>query len=138
MLDRAGDADRDVNFGSDDLARLADLIIIGDIASIHRSAACAYACAEFVGKRQIVAAKVSASLSARPPETMILADVSSGRSCLAISADTKLEMPASPLPETASIFAEPPEASAFAKAVPRTVMIFLASDDCTVAIALPA
>ena len=81
---------------------------------------------------------VAESLSARPPDTMILADVSSGRSCLAISAEMNVDVPASPLPETASILAEPPVSSALAKAVPRTVMTFLASDDWTIAIALPA
>ena len=46
--------------------------------------------------------KVSLSFSARPPETMILALVSSGRSLLAISELTKVEIPASPAPETFS------------------------------------
>ena len=40
----------------------------------------------------MVASKVSASLRARPPETMILALVSSGRSLLAISELTKAEV----------------------------------------------
>src|SRR5690606_39820957 len=55
------------------------------------------------------------------PDTMIFAEVSSGRSCLAISAPTKLDRPASPPAETASIAPEPPEVAAFSKAVPRTV-----------------
>jgi hypothetical protein len=86
----------------------------------------------------IVAAKVSASFKARPPETMTLALVSSGRSLLAISAPTKLERPASPAPLTASTLALPPLASALAKAVARTVTTSLASLDSTVAMALPA
>jgi hypothetical protein len=56
----------------------------------------------------MVAAKVSASFSARPPETITLALVSSGRSLLATSAETKLESPASPLPAIASTGALPP------------------------------
>mgnify|MGYP006936357700 CR=1 FL=1 len=40
-------------------------------------------------------------------------------------------------PETVSIEAEPPVASALAKAGWRKVITFFASDDCTVAIALP-
>ena len=40
MLDRAGNADRDIDFWSDDLAGLADLIVIGHIARIDRSARC--------------------------------------------------------------------------------------------------
>src|SRR3546814_3492614 len=38
VLDRARDADRDIDFGRDDLARLPDLIIVGDIARIDRRA----------------------------------------------------------------------------------------------------
>src|SRR4051812_46121196 len=34
MLDRARNADRDIDFGGDDLAGLADLIIVGGIARI--------------------------------------------------------------------------------------------------------
>ena len=56
----------------------------------------------------MVAVKVSASFSARPPETMIFAEVSSGRSLLAISEPTKLERPASVGPLTASTEALPP------------------------------
>ena len=51
MLDRAGDADGDIDFGGDDLAGLADLIIIGDIARVDRRAAGADARAELVGER---------------------------------------------------------------------------------------
>ena len=60
---------------------------------------------------------------------MILALVSSGRSDLAISAPTKLDRPASPVAATASIVPEPPSVAALSKAVPRTVMTFLASVD---------
>src|SRR3546814_6326694 len=59
--------------------------------------------------------------SARPPDTMIFADVSSGRSDLAISAPTKLEMPASLPAPTASTVPEPPEVAALSNAVPRKV-----------------
>src|SRR3546814_5062731 len=34
VLDRARNADRDIDFRGDDLARLADLVIVGDIARI--------------------------------------------------------------------------------------------------------
>src|SRR3954467_11614289 len=50
MLDRARDADRDIDFRSDDLARLADLIIIGGVSCVDRGAAGADAGAELVGK----------------------------------------------------------------------------------------
>ena len=73
---------------------------------------------------------------ARPPETTILAAPSSGRSDLTISSPTKAALPAS-APATVSTVAEPPSAAA-AKAVGRTVMTFLASDDWTVSSALPA
>ena len=52
MLDRARDADRDVDFGGDDFAGLADLIVVGDKACVDRCTRCANACAEFVGERQ--------------------------------------------------------------------------------------
>src|SRR5436853_5778312 len=39
MLDRAGDADRDIDFRGDDLAGLADLIVVRRIAGIDRRAA---------------------------------------------------------------------------------------------------
>src|SRR3546814_20459010 len=51
MLDRAGDADRDVNLGRDDLAGLADLIVVRRIAGIHRRAARAAAGIQLVGQR---------------------------------------------------------------------------------------
>src|SRR5436853_2330297 len=34
VLDRAGNADRDIDFGRDDLAGLADLIVVGGIARV--------------------------------------------------------------------------------------------------------
>jgi hypothetical protein len=52
MLDRAGDADRDIDFGRDDLAGLADLIVIGHIPRINRSAARTDCCAELVSERE--------------------------------------------------------------------------------------
>jgi hypothetical protein len=76
--------------------------------------------------------------SARPPETMILAEVSSGRSSLAISAPTKLDVPASATVATACTAADPPLAAAASKPIVRTVITFTASLLCTVAIALPA
>ena len=69
---------------------------------------------------------------------MTFALVSSGRSFLAISAPAKVDRPLSPVEATASISPEPPSVAAFSNAVPRTVMTFFASDDWTVAIALPA
>ena len=69
---------------------------------------------------------------------MIFALVSSGRSDLASSALVNVDRPLSPSPETGSTLAEPPSAAAFSNPVVRTVMTFLASFDCTVAIALPA
>src|SRR5690606_17567271 len=51
VLDRARDADRDIDLRGDDLAGLADLIVVGDIARVHRRAARADARAELVGER---------------------------------------------------------------------------------------
>jgi hypothetical protein len=76
--------------------------------------------------------------SARPPETMILAAVSSGRSSLAISLPTKALLPAAGTAAMASTAALPPLAGAASKPVPRTVMTLTASVLCTVAMALPA
>ena len=138
VLDRARNADGNIDFRSDDLAGLADLVVVGDIARIDRRAARADPGAELVGERGDDLFEGFRSFSARPPETITLALVSSGRSLSAISSLTKVEMPASVGPETSSISAEPPSAAAFSKAVPRTVTTSLASDDSTVAIALPA
>ena len=51
VLDRAGNADRDIDFGGDDLAGLADLVIVRRIAGIDRGAAGADRGTELVGKR---------------------------------------------------------------------------------------
>jgi hypothetical protein len=75
--------------------------------------------------------------SARPPLTMILAAVSSGRSLLAISLPTYADSPLSATAATVSIAAEPPSPAA-SKPVVRTVMTLMVSRLCTVAIALPA
>ena len=48
MLDRAGDADGDVDFGRNDLAGLADLIVVGDLARIDCRARGADGCAQLV------------------------------------------------------------------------------------------
>ncbi len=74
---------------------------------------------------------------ARPPETMILAAVSSGRSFLAISLPRKLLLPLSAAALSTSMAALPP-CPAASKPVVRTVMTLMASWLCTVAMALPA
>ena len=51
VLDRAGNADRDIDFGRDDLAGLADLIVVGRIAGVDRGAAGADPGLELVGER---------------------------------------------------------------------------------------
>src|SRR4051812_6113749 len=51
VLDRARYADRYVDFGGDDLAGLADLVIVGRIAGVDRGAARADGGAQFVGQR---------------------------------------------------------------------------------------
>jgi len=69
---------------------------------------------------------------------MILADVSSGRSSLAISEPMNTDAPESATADTDSMGADPPEAAAASKPVVRTVMTFTGSRLCTVAMALPA
>ena len=82
--------------------------------------------------------KVAASFSARPPETMILALVSSGRSDLASSLPTKLLDTRVGGAGHSLDVPEPPSLAALSNAVPRTVMTSLGSLLSTVAIALPA
>ena len=86
----------------------------------------------------MTSANFSALPKARPPETMILAAVNSGRSLLAISLPMNLLLPESAAAATVSTAAEPPVAAAASKPVVRTVMTLMASVDCTVAMALPA
>ena len=75
--------------------------------------------------------------SARPPEMMMRAEVSSGRSLSESRFSTKLDRPGSAAAATASTAAEPPSPAAWKEAV-RTVTTFLGSVDCTVWMALPA
>ena len=51
MLDRAGNADGDIDVGGDDLAGLADLVVVGRVTGIDRGSAGADRGAELVGKR---------------------------------------------------------------------------------------
>ena len=51
VLDRAGNADRDIDFGSNDLAGLPDLIVVRRIARVDGCAARADTGAELVGER---------------------------------------------------------------------------------------
>ena len=51
VLDRAGNADRDIDFGRNDLAGLADLIVVRRITGIDRGTAGSDAGAELVGER---------------------------------------------------------------------------------------
>ncbi len=75
--------------------------------------------------------KFSAEASARPPEMMILAEASSGRSDFATSSPLKDELPGLSAAATLSTAAEPPSPAAAKEAV-RMVSSFLASVDCTV------
>jgi hypothetical protein len=82
--------------------------------------------------------KFSAEPMPRPPETMTLATVSSGRSDFTSSRRTRFDNPASANAASASTAAEPPLAATASNPVARTVMTFTASLDCTVASAVPA
>src|SRR5690349_7408390 len=65
MLDRAGDADGDIEVGRHHLAGLADLVVVGYVARIDRRAAGAEAGAELVGQSleqlEVLAARQAAS-----------------------------------------------------------------------------
>ena len=75
---------------------------------------------------------------ARPPETTILAEVSSGRSSLASASPENADRPGSAAASTASIGAVALPFGVTGNAAVRTVMTFTASEVCTVWIALPA
>ena len=74
----------------------------------------------------------------RPPEMTTRALVSSGRSDLVNSWETKTDRPASAAAAMSSMGAAAAPAGAGSKAVPRTVMTLMASFELTVARALPA
>ena len=76
--------------------------------------------------------------SARPPETMTLAAVSSGRSLRVTSRPAKALLSLAAGASTVSTGALPPSAATGSKPVVRTVMAKTLSALCTVAIALPA
>src|SRR5882672_8250712 len=62
MLDRAGDADRDIQLGRHHLAGLADLPVVRRISRIDRGARGADAGAELVGERLDIFGKILAAL----------------------------------------------------------------------------
>jgi hypothetical protein len=80
VLDGARDADGDVEVRRDDLAGLADLPVVRHEARVDRGARGAHRRAELVGERLEHLGEVLAEPMPRPPETMIFAAVSSGRS----------------------------------------------------------
>ena len=71
VLDGARDADGDVELRRDDLAGLADLLVVRRVAGIDRRARGAHRGAELVGHAASMTLKFSAEPSARPPETTI-------------------------------------------------------------------
>jgi len=79
----------------------------------------------------------SAEPMARPPETTILAAVSSGRADFDQLLADKGRLACARTAPIDSTEAEPPSPAAL-KAVARTVMTFLPSEDLTVSRALPA
>ena len=139
MLDRAGNADRDIDFGRDDLAGLADLIVVGRIARVDRGAAGADAGAELVGERIEQRVELLAE-----PKRAAARDDDLGAGQLGplalgeLGADEARQARCRRGRRPSRSPPEPPSVAAFSKAVPRTVMTFLASFDWTVAIALPA
>ena len=75
----------------------------------------------------MISVNLSALPKARPPETMILAEVNSGRSFLAISLPMNVLRPLSATALTALTTAVPPVAGAGSKPVVRTVITHWAS-----------
>ena len=80
----------------------------------------------------------SAEPSARPPEMMIFAEVSSGRSESDSRSPTKVDSPGSAGTAASSTGAAAPPAPVAWNDAVRMVITFLASDEVTVWMALPA
>jgi hypothetical protein len=78
VLDGAADAAGHVQLRGDDLARLAHLPVVGCVTRVHGRPAGAERGAQLVGQRVSTSLNFSLLPIARPPETMILAAVSSG------------------------------------------------------------
>jgi hypothetical protein len=138
VLDRTRNADRDIDFGGDDLAGLADLIVVGDIARIDGGAR------RTDGGTQLVRQRENGGFKGRPVlqrATTRNDDLGAGQ-----FGAFKLDDFGADKARRAGIArarngfdsGTAAFAAALAKAVPRTVMTFFASDDCTVAIAFPA
>ena len=138
MLDGAGDADGDVEVGRHDLAGLADLVVVGHVAGIDRGARGADGGAELVGDRLDACCEVLADLHAAAA-----GDDDLGRGQLRpvglrqLLADEGREARIGRAPRPSRSAPSRPRRAAW-KAAVRTVMTFLASVDCTVAMALPA
>ncbi len=139
MLDRAGNADRDIDLRGDDLAGLADLVVVGRIAGIDRGAAGADGGAELVGERveQRVELLRRAERAAARDD-----DLGAGQlGPLALGGFEADEAAGAGVAAGVDLLdrrRSRPRGAAFSKAVVRTVMTFLASFDLTVAMALPA
>ena len=82
-----------IEVGRHDLAGLPDLQIVGHEAGIDRRARSAHGGAQFVGDRLESFLKFSPDASPRPPEMMMRADASSGRSDFVSSAFSNDESP---------------------------------------------
>ncbi len=78
VLDGTGDAGGDVQLRATILPGLAHLQVVGGVACIHRGARGTDGGAQLVGQGVMTSLNFSAAAQARPPETMILAAVSSG------------------------------------------------------------
>ena len=126
MLDRARDADRDVELGRDDLAGLADLVVVGHEAGIDRGARGADRGAELVGDR-LQQVEIVARLHAAPArdddpgagQLRPLGFRQLGADEFARGRPSRRRSPPRSAPSR-------PRPRAGGKAVPRTVMILIA------------
>ena len=91
MLNGTGNSYRDVKFGCDDLACLPNLPIVRCIACVNCCARSANRRPQFVSNRLYIFGEVFRLCMARPPEIMIFADVSSGRSDFESCSPTNVE-----------------------------------------------
>ena len=95
MLDGPGNSASDVEIRGDDLSGLADLPIVRRITGIDRRAAAPTAAPSLSATRQDHLQEFLLRAERRPPETMIFAPASSGRSVFATPRLQKVERPGS-------------------------------------------
>lgn len=136
VMDRARDADRDIDFGRDDLAGLANQMVIGHIARVYTRAGCAHGGVELVGEREDHRLEGVRILQRAAARNDGLSTGELGALALGDFHADEARKPDFAAAETTSTAPEQPSVVALAKALPRTVITSLPSKLSTVAMAL--